>query len=255
MNPTAPCVLVAGASGAIGAAVATAFAEPVAAGAPPSRLALHYRNHPAPVLALAARLRQTGARVHTASADLCDPAAAAGLLAAVTAALGVPDVLVASIGSARDKPLFLLTAADLAATLAGNLGAVVNLVEAFIAARGERPGGRVVLVSSVTGLVGQPMRAAYAAAKAAEIAWARSIAREQAGRGLTVNCIAPQVVTGGLAEHMRPAVRRLLTDNTPLGRPCRPEEVAAAARWLASPEAGYVTGTVENLSGGLVTWA
>lgn len=248
-----PCILVAGASGAIGAAVAEAFACPTATGAPP-RLALHYRSNPAPVAALAARLTTAGAQVHTAGADLREPAAATALLAGTRAALGVPEVLVASIGSARDKPLFLLTANDLHETLEDNLGAVVNLVEAFIAARGDRPGGRIVLVTSVTGLVGQPMRAAYAAAKAAEIAWARSIAREQAHRGLTVNCIAPQVVSGGLAERMRPAVRRLLTENTPLGRPCRPAEVAAAARWLASPGAAYVTGTVENLSGGLVTW-
>jgi len=118
---------------------------------------------------------------------------------------------------------------------------------------GER-GGRIVLVSSITGLVGQPMRAAYSAAKGAVIAYAKSLAREVASRGMTVNCIAPQVVEGGLARRMKPAVRDLLLANTPLGRVCTPAEVAAAAVYLASPGAAYVTGTVLNLTGGMVTW-
>lgn len=249
----ARCVLVAGASGAIGSAVAAGFAA--AAGADgAARIALHYRRRHAPVAALAERLRRDGATVHVGGADLTDAAAAHALLADTTAALGVPDVLVASLGGASDKPLFLETAGDLHATLQENLGAVVNLVSAFVAARGERRGGRIVLVTSITGLVGQPMRTAYAAAKGAVIAYAKSVAREQAPRGMTVNCIAPQVVAGGLADQMRPAVRRLLLGNTPLARACEPEEIAAAAQWLASPGAGYATGTVENLSGGLVTW-
>jgi 3-oxoacyl-[acyl-carrier protein] reductase len=206
------------------------------------------------VTALAEQLQAEGARVHVTAADLTDAAAASNLVADMSAALGVPDTLVASLGGASDKPLMLETIADLDTTLRENLGAVVNLVSAFLAARGKRRGGRIVLVTSITGLVGQPMRTAYAAAKGAVIAYAKSIAREQAAHGMTVNCIAPQVVEGGLAEHMRPAVRRLLLANTPLERACAPAEIAAAAVWLASPGAAYATGTVENLSGGLVTW-
>jgi 3-oxoacyl-[acyl-carrier protein] reductase len=248
-HPGPQRVLVCGASGAIGGAVAAAFA---AAGAD---LCLHYRSRREPAETLAAELTGRGrARVHVAGADLTDATATAGLVAAATRELGGLEVVVASVGDAQDKPVFLLTEADLAGTLEANLTPVVNLVEAFRAGRAGRPGGRVVLVASITGLVGQPMRAAYAAAKGAVIAYAKSVAREVARTEMTVNCIAPQVADGGLAERMRPGVRRLLLENTPVGRACAPSEVAAAAVYLASPGAAYLTGTVLNLTGGLVTW-
>lgn len=251
-----PCVLVAGASGAIGTAVAEAFAanRSVDPAAGPLRVALHYRSRREPVAALAERLAADGVRVHLGRADLCDAAQARTLLDDTTEALALPDTLVISVGGVQDKPLFLLTGADMVETLTENLEPVVNLVEAFVAARGDRRGGRIVVVSSITGLVGQPMRAAYAAAKGAVIAYVKSVAREVAARGMTVNCITPQVVAGGLAERMKPAVRQLLLANTPLGRACEPSEVAAAAVYLASPGADYVTGTTLNLTGGLVTW-
>ncbi len=252
----APCVLVAGASGAIGIAVAEAFAAAHAADAAggPLRLALHYRSRAQAVEELRDRLTAEHVRVHLGQADLCHAAQARTLVEETAAALDMPDTLVISVGGAEDKPLFLLTGADMAATLTENLLPVVNLVEAFVGARGERPGGRIIVLSSITGLVGQPMRAAYAAAKGAVIAYAKSVAREVAPRGMTVNCVTPQVVEGGLARRMKPAVRRLLMDNTPLGRTCQPSEVAAAAVYLASPGAAYATGTTLNLTGGLVTW-
>lgn len=251
-----PCVLVAGASGAIGIAVAEAFAAAHAEGATggPLHLALHYRSRAQAVEELSDRLAAEGVHIHLGQADLCDAAQARALVEETAAALEMPDTLVISVGGAEDKPLFLLTGADMSATLSENLLPVVNLVEAFVAVRGDRPGGRIVVLSSITGLVGQPMRAAYAAAKGAVIAYVKSVAREVAPLGMTVNCVTPQVVEGGLANRMKPAVRRLLLDNTPLGRACQPSEVAAAAVYLASPGGAYATGTTLNLTGGLITW-
>ena len=111
-----------------------------------------------------------------------------------------------------------------------------------------------MVVSSITGRVGQPMRLAYGAAKAAVEGYIRSFAREVAASGMTANCIAPQVIEGGLADLMKERVRALLLANTPLARPCEAKDVAGAALYLASAESRYVTGTSLNITGGLVTW-
>ena len=253
---TSPCVLIAGASGTIGMAVTEAFAAAHSASASedPLRLALHYRSRAEAVETLRERLAGDGVQLHLGQADLCDADQARALVSETARALGTPDTLVISVGGAQDKPLFLLTGADMNETLTENLLPVVNLVEAFVAARGDQAGGRILVISSITGLVGQPMRTAYAAAKGAVIAYVKSVAREVAPRGMTVNCLTPQVVNGGLAKRMKPAVRRLLLANTPLGRACEASEVAAAALYLTSPGAAYVTGTSLNLTGGLVTW-
>lgn len=243
-------VLVAGASGAIGSALAEAFA------ADGARLALHGRRADA-LAGLAARLTTADG---TAPAVLCADCAstdgAQALFTAAEAALGgAPEVLVIAIGSARDDALPMLGDADAAAVIADNLAPVVHLCEAMRAARARAGGGgRIVIVSSITGLVGQPMRTLYGAAKGAVIAYAKSLARETAASGLTVNCLAPQVLDGGLASLMRAHVRQTLLGATPAARACTPQDLVDAARFLAAPGAGYVTGTVVNVTGGLVTW-
>lgn len=244
-------VLVAGASGAIGGAIAEAFA------ADGARLALHGRRRADALATLAARLTAADG---TAPAVLCADCASAdgaqALFTAAEAALGgVPDVLVIAIGSARDDALPMLGDADAAAVIADNLAPVVHLCETMRAARTRvGGGGRIVIVSSITGLVGQPMRTLYGAAKGAVIAYAKSLARETAASGLTVNCLAPQVLDGGLASLMRAHVRQTLLGATPAARACTPQDLVDAARFLAAPGAGYVTGTVVNVTGGLVTW-
>lgn len=246
----APRVLVAGASGAIGGALAAAFA------ADGARLALHGRNRADALAALADRLASADARPAVLTADCAHATGAQTLFAEAEAALGgVPDVLVIAIGTARDDALPMLGDADAAQTFADNLAPVVYLCEAMRAARTRAGGGgRIVIVASITGLVGQPMRTLYGAAKGATIAYAKSLARETAASGLTVNCIAPQVLDGGLASLMRAHVRQTLLGATPAARACTPDDLTAAARFLAAPEAGYVTGTVVNVTGGLVTW-
>jgi NAD(P)-dependent dehydrogenase (short-subunit alcohol dehydrogenase family) len=252
-------VLVCGASGALGAAVADAF---VAGGA---NVFLHAHRRPERVAKMAAELNggpsgagsPTPLRAHHGQADLRDPAQTRALLARAHSELGGLNVVVTAVGAAKDAPLLLVDAADIEASLRDNLLPVVNVCEAFrelLAAHDSTSGARIVNVSSVTGLVGQPMRVAYGAAKGAVVSYTKSVAREVAEFGITANCVAPQVIEGGLADLMKARVRSILLANTPVARTCLPADVAHAVTYLASPAASFVTGTVLTVSGGLVTW-
>jgi NAD(P)-dependent dehydrogenase (short-subunit alcohol dehydrogenase family) len=247
-------VLVCGASGALGAAVASAF---VASG---SRVFLHGHRNLARAAQLAATLQGEQAaplRARHGGADLRDAAQARALVERAHAELGGLDVVITAVGSAKDAPLPLVDAADIEGSLRDNLLPVIHVCEAFrelAAASGTTRGGRIVNVSSVTGMVGQPMRVAYGAAKGAVVSYTKSLAREVAQQGMTANVVAPQVIEGGLADLMKARVRSILLANTPVGRTCLPEDVAHAVSYLASPAASFVTGTVLTVSGGLVTW-
>ncbi len=240
---------IAGASGCVGRAIALALASAGAA------TALHGRRNADALAALADEIaaRDAAPSVHL-KADLRDRGDARRALDEAWQALGGLDTLVIACGTARDGPLAFLGAADLEAALADNLDPVVHLCEAFCARREALPGGRIVIVSSITGLSGQPMRSAYGAAKGAVIGYAKSLARSVADRGMTVNCLVPQVVQGGIAEHMTARMQDLLEAITPLQRPCTSEEVASAALFLASPGASFITGSCLNITGGLITW-
>lgn len=242
-------VLVLGASGVIGRAIAEAFAQQGAA------LALHaYRNRQAQTELLAYCTTLGAAQLVGVQGDLSTAASARGIVDTAADALGGLDVLAIAIGQADDQPLLMMEPGAMRAALHSNLAPVVNACEAFRALRAGAQGGAVVVVSSITGRVGQPMRMAYGAAKAAVEGYIRSFAREVAATGMTANCVAPQVIEGGLADLMKERVRTLLLGNTPLARPCEAKDVAGAALYLASEESRYVTGTSLNVTGGLVTW-
>jgi 3-oxoacyl-[acyl-carrier protein] reductase len=247
----APRVLVCGASGAIGTAVAEIF---FAEGA---QVFLHAYRNADRISKLARTLEQSrpeqGA-VSTGTADLRDAHATRVLINAAFEALGGIDVVVTAIGGAKDAPLPLVDSRDITACIDDNLSPVINVCEAYRSLPRSAQSGRIVNVSSVTGLVGQPMRVAYGAAKGAVISYTKSLARELAAEGITANCVAPQVVEGGLADLMKARVRAVLLANTPVGRICTPGDVAHGVSYLASPAASFVTGTVLTISGGLVTW-
>jgi len=242
-------VLVLGASGVIGGAIATAFAQQGAA------LALHANRNVQAQGELIEQCATLGAsKLCGVQGDLADAAHAQRIVGEAAASLGGLDVVVIAVGNADDQPLLMMAPGAMRVALLSNLAPVVNVCEAFRALRAEMQGGSVVVVSSITGRVGQPMRLAYGAAKAAVEGYIRSFAREVATRGMTANCIAPQVIEGGLADLMKARVRSLLLANTPLARPCAAEDVAGAALYLASAGSRYVTGTSLNVTGGLVTW-
>jgi 3-oxoacyl-[acyl-carrier protein] reductase len=243
-------VLVAGASGNIGAAVAEGLAG---AGA---WVCLHYHRSSDAVEALAERVNHPGEppRAFPVQGALDTRAAAERVFARACDFLGGVDVLVNCVGMSRDDSLLMLTEQDVDTVLRGNLAPVVYLCEAMRRQGDEIGQGRIINFSSITGLVGQPMRSLYGAAKGAIIGYTKGLAREVAPLGWTANCIAPQVVEGGLAERIKPAVHAVIMANTPLRRPCTPDDLVGAALLLASPASAYITGTVVNVTGGLVTW-
>ncbi|MBV8890325.1 MAG: 3-oxoacyl-ACP reductase FabG [Alphaproteobacteria bacterium] len=239
---TGQTALVTGASGGIGGAIARAMhgrgAEIMLSG---TRTA-----------ALEALARELGRRVHIAAADLSDAAAADDLVKAAESAMSRLDILVNNAGFARDALSLRLRDEDWQSVIELNLTAAFRLTRAALRGMVRRRHGRVVCVSSVVGVTGSAGQANYAAAKAAMIGMAKSVAAEVATRGITVNCIAPGFIATAMTDTLDEAQRRRILAVIPSGRIGTPEEVAAAAVYVASPEAGYMTGQTLHVNGGML---
>ncbi|MGW0752644.1 3-oxoacyl-ACP reductase FabG [Streptomyces sp. NPDC002587] len=183
--------------------------------------------------------------------DVTDDASVRAAFAAVAAEQGPVEVLVANAGITRDTLLLRMDDATFDEVLETNLKGVFRTVRAAAGGMLAARRGRIVLVSSALGFLGSPGQTNYAAAKTALLGFARSLAWELGSRGITVNLVAPGIIdtdmTGGLTERRMKEVMGM----TPLGRPGTAEEVAAAVRFLASEQAGYVTGAVLPVGGGI----
>ena len=233
--------LVTGASGGIGAAIATALhaqgATVVLSGT--RRDALDD---------LAATL---GERAHVCPADLAEPGAADALVAAAEAAAGPLHVLVNNAGLTRDMLALRLKDEDWDAVLAVDLAAPFRLARACLRGMVRRRAGRIVSIGSIVGTTGNAGQSNYAAAKAGLIGLSKSLAQEVASRGVTVNVVAPGFIdtamTGGLGEAMRGRMLAAI----PLGRIGQPADIAAAVVYLASDEAAWTTGAVLHVNGGM----
>jgi 3-oxoacyl-[acyl-carrier protein] reductase len=237
---TGRTALVTGASGGIGAAVARALhaqgAKVVVTG-----------RRPEPLRALAEELG-AGATVHVA--DVADPGAADELMKAAEAA-GGPDILVNNAGITRDNLALRLKDEDWDEVLRTNLTAAFRLSRAALRGMMRRRFGRIVNVTSVVAVTGNPGQANYAAAKAGMIGMTKSLAAEVAGRGITVNCVAPGFIETAMTAALDDGQRRRILERVPAGRLGTPEEIAAAVVYLAATEAGYVTGQTLHINGGL----
>jgi 3-oxoacyl-[acyl-carrier protein] reductase len=239
-------VLVTGGSRGIGRATALAFAEAGAA------VAFNYASDDADGEETLAALRACGGVVHAQQADVADAQQVAALFTALRATLGgPPDILVNNAAITHDGLVMLLPDAAWDRVLAVNLRG--SYLCAKTALRGMIAGrwGRIVNVVSPAAFRGKSGAASYAAAKGGVVAFTKSLAAEVARHGITVNAVSPGLVdtrlTGGMTEEAREDVARMI----PLGRPGRPEEIAAAILFLASPAASYVTGTTVHVDGGL----
>ncbi|MBX3617755.1 SDR family NAD(P)-dependent oxidoreductase [Nitrosomonas sp.] len=168
--------------------------------------------------------------------------------------LGGIDVLINCVGLSRDNSLLMLTEEDATAVIQGNLAPIIYLSEFMTGQKRVIEAGRIINITSITGLVGQPMRSLYGAAKGAVIAYTKSVAREFANKDWTANCIAPQVVQGGLANHMKSHAQMMISGVTPVKRNCVPNDLSGLTVLLASWESSFITGTVLNVTGGLITW-
>ena len=233
--------LVTGASGGIGAAIARALhsrgAQVMLAGT---------RRH-----ALAALAAEFGGRAHIGSANLAEPGAADRLVQDAEAAMGRVDILVNNAGITRDGLALRMDDEAWLAVIEVNLTAAFRLTRAALRGMVRRRHGRVIGITSVVAVTGNAGQANYAAAKAAMIGMSKSIAAEIAGRGITVNCIAPGAIATAMMERLTAEQRSRLLGAIPAGRFGVPEDVAAAVIFLASSEAGYVTGQTLHVNGGM----
>lgn len=233
--------LITGASGGIGAAIARALHG---AGAEVALTGTRVD----PLNALAAEL---GAGAHVLPCNLSDDAAVAALLKDAASAMGRVDILVNNAGITRDGLMLRMSDADWADVLDVNLTVPMKLSRAALRGMMKARWGRIVNISSIVGQTGNPGQANYAAAKAGMVAMSKSIASEVATRGITVNCIAPGFITTAMTEKLTEAQAEDILSGVPIGRMGDAREIAAAALYLASDEAGYVTGATLHVNGGM----
>ena len=234
--------LVTGASGGIGGAVARALHAQGAA------VVLSGTREDA-LQALAAEL---GACAHVAVASLSDPAAVDALVGAAEAAAGSPlDILVSNAGLTRDNLLVRMKDEEWSVVQQVNLEAYFRLCRSATKGMMRRRHGRIVGITSVVGVTGNPGQTNYAASKAGMIGFSKALAQEVAARGITVNCVAPGFIGSAMTDALNEVQRSAILGRIPTGRLGEGGEIAAACVYLASAEAAYVTGQTLHVNGGM----
>ncbi len=208
-------------------------------------------TRPPALEALAAAL---GERVHVVPCDLADKAAVEALVPAAEAAMGGLDVLVNNAGITRDNLLLRMKDDEWDAVIAVNLSAAFRLSRAAVKGMMKRRYGRIINIGSVVGATGNPGQVNYAAAKAGLVGMTKAMAAEVATRNLTVNCIAPGFITSPMTDALNDKQREGILTRVPMNRLGTGEEIAAAALYLASDEAGYVTGQTLHVNGGMAMY-
>ncbi len=233
--------LVTGASGGIGGAVAEALH---AAGA---TVALSGTRE-APLRELAERL---GGRAHVVTANLADAAAVEALPKAAAEAMGSVDILVNNAGITRDNLFMRMSDQEWAQVLEVNLTSSFRLCRGVLRGMMKARWGRIVNIGSIVGTTGNPGQGNYAAAKAGLVGMSKSLAYEVASRGITVNCVAPGFIETAMTGKLNDEQKGRILTQIPAGRMGSAQEIAAAVLYLASPEAGYVTGATLHVNGGM----
>ncbi|MGU3422107.1 3-oxoacyl-[acyl-carrier-protein] reductase [Methylobacterium sp. A52T] len=236
--------LVTGATGGLGQAIARALH------AQGATVALS-GTRPAALEALAAEL---GERASPVAADLSDRDSVEGLVPAAEAAIGPLDILVNNAGITRDNLFMRMKDEEWEQVIAVNLTAAFRLSRAAVKGMMRRRSGRIVNIGSVVGSTGNPGQGNYAAAKAGLVGMTKALAAEVASRGITVNCIAPGFISSPMTDALNEKQREGILARVPAGRLGEGSEVAAACLYLASAEAGYVTGHTLHVNGGMAMY-
>ncbi len=239
---TGKTALVTGATGGIGAAIAKALhaqgAFVVLSG---TREAV-----------LQERALELGARTAAVPANLSDSAAVDGLIEAAEAAAGAPiDILVANAGITKDGLLLRMKDEDWSEVIKVNLESYFRLSRAATKGMMRRRNGRIIGITSIVGVMGNPGQANYAASKAGMIGFSKALAQEVATRGITVNCVAPGFIESPMTDGLTDAQKAGILGTIPTQRLGTGDEVAAACVYLASAEAAYVTGQTLHVNGGM----
>ena len=233
--------LVTGASGGIGAEIARQLhAQGAIVGLSGTRVD--------PLEQLKAAL---GERAHVLPCDLSDAAATEQLLKSAEAAMGGVDILVNNAGLTRDGLAMRMKDEDWQKVIDVNLTAGFRLARAALRGMMKKRWGRIIGITSIVGVTGNPGQANYAAAKAGMIGMSKALAQEVASRNITVNCVAPGFIETQMTEALNEEQKARLMGNIPAGRLGQVGDVAAAVVYLASPEAAYVTGQTIHVNGGM----
>ena len=234
-------VLITGASGGIGSAIAKTLNS---AGA---NVALTgTRNETLKELA-----SELGENAHVLLCDLSDMAAVDALPKQAVDILGSVDILVNNAGITRDNLLMRMSDDEWQSVIDINMTATMKLCKSVLRGMMKARWGRIINISSVVGATGNPGQANYAASKAGMVGMSKSLAYEVASRGITVNAIAPGFITTAMTEKLNDDQKAKIMEQIPAGRMGNATEIATAALYLASEEAGYITGTTMHINGGM----
>lgn len=237
--------IVTGASRGIGRAVAVALAG---AGA---TVVIGYVGREDAARETLAELERAGGRGEVLRIDVADPESVDAAFKHVVETHGTVDILVSNAGIAIDQLLLRVKPEELTRTWATNLDGAIFCAKAAVRTMMRKRRGRIVHLSSVVAESGNPGQAVYATSKAGLIGLTKTLAREYASRGITVNAVAPGFIETDMTSSLAEEQKKAILDQTPAGRIGRPDEVAAAVLYLVSDEAAYVTGQVLRVNGGM----
>lgn len=237
--------IVTGGSRGIGRAICVALAR---AGA---KVVVNYSGNEEAAVETLRLVREAGSDGEILRFDVADPEAADQAISDVAKRFGRLDILVNNAGIALDQILLRIKPEELEKTLSVNVGGVLWCSKAAMRLMIRKRQGRIINLSSVVGETGNPGQAVYSASKAGILGLTKTLAREYASRGVTVNAVAPGFIETDMTAGLPEKVKEEAIGQTPLGRIGTPEEVAAAVLFLASDEAGYITGQVIRVNGGM----